>query len=179
MYCNKCGTKVEESDHYCRNCGTRLGITGGELLTTTVGEGNAQVGLPDGHDNAAKAGQAKAVDPPLVLEDWDFHFHAASSYEYFYRITLRLRNTQNKQIKLVDASVAFSDLLDQHMYGIQIPPDLTIAPGQRHTESGDYPVNEYINEQVRMKDMKKADIKAHLTVRRVVFSDNTILQVNP
>jgi hypothetical protein len=135
--------------------------------------------MPDELEKVVRVEQAKTAGPPLVLDDWDYQFFKGTLSQYFYAITLTLRNTETKQIKLVDASVAFSDLLDQHMYAIKISPDQTIAPGQRHTVLGDYPVNEFISDQLRMKDLKKADIKARLTVRRVVFSDNTVLEVKP
>lgn len=120
---------------------------------------------------------AKPGDVPLVLDDWDYKFVEGEFGQASYRITLRLRNAGEKQIKLVEASVQFTDLLDKSLYGITVSPDITIAPGKPQVEQGNYHINQFISAQSRMKDMKKADIKATLQVRRLVFSDNTVLQV--
>jgi hypothetical protein len=78
---------------------------------------------------------------------------------------------------LIDASVSFSDLLDQHVYGIKVSPDQTIQPGKTVEDTGNYRVNQFISEQMRMKDMKKEDIKIQLTVRKLVFTDHTVLEI--
>lgn len=152
MHCTKCGTSAQETDLYCSHCGNRLGLAGGEHLTASGREGNSKgsevvhVDMPDELEKVVRVEQAKRADPPLVLDDWEYRFFEGQFNQYYYAITLTLRDNETKQIKLVDASVAFSDLLDQHMYGIKISPDQTIAPGQRHTVLGDYPVNRFINE---------------------------------
>jgi hypothetical protein len=114
---------------------------------------------------------------PLILDDWDYRFCAGDYGQYYYWIAVKLRNASPKAIKLIDASICFFDLLDQFVYGIKVPPDVAIAPGDTHTRAGDYDVNRFISEQMRMKDMQKADIRAHLDVKNVVFSDNTILNL--
>ena len=121
---------------------------------------------------------AQANTSPLVLDDWSFQYKDSDDEKY-YVISLTLHNTGTKPIKLVDAGIEFSDLLDARLYGIKVSPDLTIGPGETYVDSGSYPINQFISDQMRMKDMKKADIKAILDVNRIVFSDNTILVVNP
>lgn len=125
---------------------------------------------------ATSTAQADAKATPLVLDDWDFSA-GDSDFGPYYNITLKLRNAGAKSIKLVDASVQFSDLLDDHLYGVKVTPDVSIAPGKTYIDKGQYRINRFINEQTRMRDMKKADIKATLLVRRVVFTDNTVLQI--
>lgn len=120
-------------------------------------------------------GDAKAA--PLILDDWDFSSAESDFGQKYYNITLNLRNAGTKQIKLIDASVEFKDLLDDDLYNIKISPDVTIEPGKTHVDKGQYGINQFIHSQGRMRGMKKADIKVTLVVRRVVFSDNTVLEV--
>ena len=53
MYCAKCGTKAQEVDVFCTNCGFRLKLTGGQNPAANGSAGSAQrppgadVGLPD------------------------------------------------------------------------------------------------------------------------------------
>ena len=70
------------------------------------------------------------------------------------------------------------DLLDDHLYGIKVTPDMTIGAGNVRTESGQYRLNQFMNKHHRMKNMNKADIKAKLQVERIVFTDNTVLKVS-
>lgn len=114
---------------------------------------------------------------PLVLDDWDYRFCTGDHGQYYYSISVKLRNASPKTIKLIDASICFFDLLDRFVYGIKVSPDVAIAPGDTHTGAGDYDVNQFISEQMRMKDMQKADIRARLDVKNIVFSDNTILNL--
>jgi hypothetical protein len=122
---------------------------------------------------------AQGKPATLILDDWDFSSGDGDFGRSFYEITLKLRNAGTKPIKLVDASVQFADLLDSHLYGIKISPDLSLAAGGTHEDKGRYDINQFINEQTRMKGMKKADIKATLTVHRIVFTDNTVVSFDP
>jgi hypothetical protein len=118
-----------------------------------------------------------ATDVPLVLDGWDYRFVPGTSGQNSYYISVTLRNVSAKGIKLVDASVQFTDLLNQSLYGIAVGPDLVIPPGSQKIDAGEYHINQYMNQQLRMKDMAKDDVKAKLVVRRVVFSDNTIFEI--
>ena len=120
---------------------------------------------------------AALADVPLVLDDWDYHFVSGSGGNNYYHISITLRNMSTKGIKLIDASVQFTDLLDQHLYGIAVSPDTVIPPGAQKIDAGEYSINQFINAQTRMKDMAKGDVKAKLVVKRVVFSDNSIFQM--
>ena len=93
--------------------------------------------------------------------------------QHFYTITLNLKNNADKDIKLIDASVYFYDLQENQVFGIKVNPERSIPAGRVITEKGDYSVNEFSPEQVRMAQMKKEDIKATLVVQKLVFADNS------
>ena len=115
---------------------------------------------------------------PLVLNDWSFSHQNGEFNQSYYNITLQLKNNSKKTIKLVEGSVQFYDLLDDHLYGIKVTPDMKIGAGDLRTESGQYRLNQFMNKHHRMKNMKKSDIKAKLNVERIVFTDNTVLKVS-
>jgi hypothetical protein len=119
---------------------------------------------------------ADGSEASLCLDDWDYQYSEHDSGHY-YSIRLKLRNTGTRHIKLLDASVSFADLLDQSLYGINISPDVAIPPGTTYADEGEYRINQFNNEQLRMKNLSKSDIKAVLRVRRIVFSDNSVLQL--
>lgn len=111
---------------------------------------------------------------PLELLGWDFKPRSGENGSTYYTITVTLKNSSLKAIKLVDAGITFSDLLDAHIFGIRLSPDVKILPGKTHIDKGDYRVNRFSNEQGRMKDMNKADIKVSLDLRKIVFTDNSV-----
>jgi hypothetical protein len=81
---------------------------------------------------------------PLELVSW-------SEYsQHFYTITLNLKNNADKDIKLIDASVYFYDLQENQVFGIKVNPERSIPAGQVIAEKGDYRVNEFSPEQVRI-----------------------------
>ena len=127
---------------------------------------------------ALAGGRLDSGKSPLVLDDWSFSHQTGEFNQSYYNITLKLKNTSSKTIKLIEGSVQFYDLLDDHLYGIKVTPDMTIGAGNVRTESGQYRLNQFMNKHHRMKNMNKADIKAKLQVERIVFTDNTVLKVS-
>ena len=111
----------------------------------------------------------------LALGAWSYEFQKGK-FGPTYSITYNLKNSYKKGIKLMDASIQFSDLLGEHLYGIKVEPDLKIAPGSNVKEEGTYDVNRFMSEQMRMSKMDKKDVIAKLVVRKIVFDDNTVLE---
>src|SRR6266576_7326173 len=111
---------------------------------------------------------AAQTKSPLELVSWSGEYS-----QHFYTIMLNLKNNADKDIKLIDASVYFYDLQENQVFGIKVNPERSIPAGQVIAEKGDYSVNEFSPEQVRMAQMKKEDIKATLVVQKLVFADNS------
>ena len=118
--------------------------------------------------------QVGETNAPLQLTSWEYRFVRGEYSQYHYNITVTLKNTSDKDIKLIDGTVQFVDLLGTRVYGIKISPDLHIPADKTVTDKGEYSVNQFIPEQARMAQMKKEDIKAALVVRRLVFADNSV-----
>ena len=116
---------------------------------------------------------------PLQLVSWDAQLSRGQYSDYNYKITIGLKNSANKDIKLIEASVQFTDLLGAHIYGIKVTPDHLIPAGHSITDSGEYHVNQFEPEQARLAQMKKEDIKGTLVVSKLVFTDNTIGEYAP
>jgi hypothetical protein len=116
---------------------------------------------------------------PLELVSWEAHLVKGEYSQYHYTITLMLKNNSDKDIKLIDASVQFSDLLGSQIYGIKVSPDHLIPAGKAVIDKNDYSVNQFMPEQARLAQMKKEDIKATLVVQKLVFTDNSIGEYSP
>src|SRR5256886_16618636 len=111
---------------------------------------------------------AAQTKSPLELVSWSGEYS-----QHFYTITLYLKNNADKDIKLIDASEYFYDLQENQVYGIKVNPERSIPAGQGIAEKGDYSVNEFSPEQVRMAQMKKEDIKARLAGQQLVLGDKS------
>ena len=122
---------------------------------------------------------ASASKSPLELLAWDAHLvRGEDSYDR-YEISLTIRNNSDKDIKFMDATVQFADLLGSHIYDIKINPDHLVPAGQNVTDIGRYPINQSMPEQARLGQMKKDDLKVTLIVSKVVFTDNSIGEYAP
>jgi len=89
---------------------------------------------------AASPSPAVETKAPLEVVSWDAHLGRGEYSQYHYTITLTLKNNSDKDIKLIDASVQFSDLLGSQIYAIKVAPDHLIPAGKAVTEKGDYSV---------------------------------------
>ena len=119
--------------------------------------------------------KAQATNLALTLSEWTYAYKQEMASEY-YRINYTLTNTYQKDIKLIDASIQFQDLLGEHLYGIKINPDLKIISGKSLKDGGSYRINRFISKQMRMKNIAKEDILATLVIKKIVFTDNSILE---
>ncbi|TXT21948.1 MAG: hypothetical protein FD138_3896 [Planctomycetota bacterium] len=155
-----------------------------ELVVRIAGleERVAKLEAKDGQPNDPRklknveAEPGKQADNPLELVDWK-HSFVKGQFQNGYRISVTLKNTAKKRIKLMEAGVAFTDLLDEEIYVIRLQQDVDIDAGASTVISADYPINQFIPKHARLKDLKKEDIKAKFVVGRIVFTDNTILDL--
>jgi len=129
--------------------------------------------------NAASPPPAVETKSPLQLLSWDAHLNRGEYSNFTYKVALTLKNNSDKDIKLIDATVQFADLLGSRIYAIKVSPDQLISAGRTIAESGEYRVNQFEPEQARLAQMKKEDVKATLVVSKVVFTDNTIGEYSP
>jgi hypothetical protein len=113
-------------------------------------------------------------DAPLALVDWNFTFQTDQFNQPQYKITYTLKNKTDKAIKLNQSTIQFKDLLGERVYGIQVDHDLKIPAQKEVTDTGSYPANQFIPEQMRLKGMAKENVKAELIVTKAVFSDGSI-----
>jgi hypothetical protein len=134
--------------------------------------------LPIADDDATPNPSIKVAKPnsPLSLIAWSYTFEESNGSGN-YRIGFALQNNSPKGIKLVDGSLQFYDLLDEHLYGIALERDVKIDASSIYKDSGLYKINQFIADDLRMKKMDREDVKAKLRIRKVVFEDNEILDL--
>jgi hypothetical protein len=76
-----------------------------------------------------------------------------------------------------DKPLDFSDLVGEHIIGIRLNRDVKIEPGKEEVFRGDYRINQFINREIRLKDLAPEDVRAELQVKKIVFRDNTVLDL--
>jgi len=128
---------------------------------------------------AASPTPALTAKSPLELVAWDARLVRGEDSYYKYEISLTLKNNSDKDVKFIDATVQFADLLGSHMYDVKVNPDHLVTAGQSITDTGQYPINQLMPEQARLGQMKKEDVKATLVVSKIVFTDNSTGEYAP
>lgn len=119
---------------------------------------------------------ARTNEGGLTLSEWTYTYKRDSMSDY-YVINYALKNNYDKNIKLVYGSINFKDLLGKMVFGIAITSDLKIPSGETVKHGGPYLFNQFVNEQLIMKDMDKRDIVTEVVIRKLVFDDNTVLEM--
>ena len=114
----------------------------------------------------------------LILDRWSHDFVPGEFGNHLYRLGIRIKNGYDKQIKLIDGHCIYWDALGEVVYSATLQKDVVMKPGAIKEIGGDYPINQFIANQKRMKDMRREDLTATLHIRKIVFEDNTILDLS-
>jgi hypothetical protein len=113
------------------------------------------------------------TNAPLELVNWQYQYRPGKDeYQNRHVFSYVLKNRTEKAIKLVEGTIVFADLLGQ--MAIQLIPDVLVPAGNTDWCQGDWEVNHFEPNQQRLASLKHDDVKATLTVQKVVFSDNTV-----
>jgi hypothetical protein len=153
-------------------------MDGSLFLLMVVQNGPATVSLKDGMRffGSFQSTLAPSDDPPFQVASWSAKLGADRfNINHHYSITYTLKNQHKKGIKLIDASLHFSDLLGTIVYTIKLNQDVRIPAEGTSQSSGQWPINSFEPEQGRLARIPKDDVVTTLVIRRVVFDDNTIL----
>ena len=115
------------------------------------------------------------IDAPLELVSWQYHY-SPGKYEYQNRhvFSYVLKNRMERAIKLVEGTIVFTDLLGEKLMAIRLVPDVVVPAGNTDWCQGEWEVNQFEPNQQRLASLKHDDVKATLTIQKVVFSDNTV-----
>jgi hypothetical protein len=115
------------------------------------------------------------TNAPLELVNWQYHY-SPGKYEYQNRhvFSYVLKNRMEKAIKLVEGTIVFTDLLGEKLLAIRLIPDVVVPAGNTDWCQGEWEVNQFEPNQQRLASLKHDDVKATLTIQKIVFSDNTV-----
>ncbi len=117
-----------------------------------------------------KASMPKEQDIELVSWDNRFESNKYSNDSSVY-ITYTLKNNLNSDIKLIDGTLKFLDLLGENVYSIQLEKDVDLKAKKTLTvEAGPF------FGEARFEKLPKADKKPVLKIRKMVTTDNQIIE---
>jgi hypothetical protein len=114
-------------------------------------------------------------DAPLQLVRW---WHSLSHGQYAWDIKHEfgyiLKNRSNKQVKLVEGTLVFTDLLGERLMGIQLAKDVSYPAGVESSSSGLWDYDRFQPQEARLTTIRHDDVKATLTIEKVVYTDNSV-----
>ncbi len=113
----------------------------------------------------------------LSLEKWSHTYAVGKFDEPGYNLGIKIANGYYKPIKLIDGTCIYRDALGEAVFSAALQKDVKIPAGGSVEIGGFYTFNRFEDGKFRLKNMDKSDVTAHLQIRRIVFSDNTIIEV--
>jgi hypothetical protein len=81
-------------------------------------------------------------------------------------VTIDLKNTADKQIRMVKATAVFFDPFGERIANLAIDPDIVIPPNASHQEKGNW-------QAARLAKVRPTDVEAKLCVSAVLYEDGT------
>ncbi len=115
-----------------------------------------------------------ASSSKLLLKSWSLRPQPVK-FETYYALDIELLNNFDKAIKELDARVNFKNLLGGHLYSINLSPDSNIPAGGSLLDQGGRDNSRLLSHWHQMTKTNPQDVKAELVVRKIVFSDNSVL----
>lgn len=119
-----------------------------------------------------QASSVTSMTQKVTLVRWYFRT-VQIKYNTYYAIDIELKNSFDKDIAEIDARIDFKDSLGDHFYSITITPELDIPAGQIVVDEGKEENQRLVGKTHQMRNTN--NIQTELVVRRIVFTDNTIL----
>ncbi len=110
----------------------------------------------------------------LTMKRW-FYREENLKFTVQYAIDVELFNGFDKSIKEIDARVKFKNLFGGLLYTMTISSNLPIAPGSSMIDKGTLENGRLLGSGHQMRRLKNDEITAELTVRRIVFEDNSVV----
>lgn len=110
----------------------------------------------------------------LELEKWSYAYEKGS-FDEFYKIEYTLRNNYTKEIKSLDGGLYFQDLVGNPLYGIALTKDVKISSMNTSKFSDNYLIDQFKQEHYKMKHMDAKDVQVEMDLKKIVFTDNTVL----
>jgi len=133
-------------------------------------------GKPDKH-GVSKLPIAAASECLVRLSTWRFTTRGRDAAGVRgYHIFTTLENGYPKDIKLLDASITFADMFGDEMLTIELTREKHLPRGASAEHRGRYSAWSPTGKGNRMAHMKQENIVATLRVKKIMFTDNTVLE---
>ena len=84
-------------------------------------------------------------------------------------LTTTLAHTGDRAFKMIDGGVWFYDALGRDIIGVSLDPDLSLAPSETSTSTGNY----MRGTGERLASLATEDVVAVVCVRSILYSDGT------
>jgi hypothetical protein len=116
--------------------------------------------------------------PPFKLGAWSASLGSDQfNINHHYQIKYSLESKSTRKIKLIDAGLHFRDLLGNELFLIRLLQDVQLPAMGTIQQSGQWRMNQFTPGQDRLAKIPAKDVVTALVIRRVVFDDNTILDL--
>ena len=122
----------------------------------------------------------QALSHQLKITSCDFRFEA-SKFPHIFEwiiVSYTIYNGYDKTIKYLDASIHFCDKLEKSLVALEVKRDSTIYSKTRESNEGAYKFYYTHHDEAIFKRLPASEIISKIYVKKIVFSDDSILTVN-
>lgn len=148
-----------------------------------------QAGLSDLGFDASGATPAPTEDPKLVqmrnaisvgVLQKGFHEADPSNFDYQSGFTalLQYHNVGKRTVKAFKGVIEFRDQFGERITGFKVQYEEPLAPGQEREETGQWNFNQFMGEDVKLRDTPLSRLKVTWQPQSVIFSDGATLSAN-
>jgi hypothetical protein len=142
--------------------------------------GTRNPGAPPAAGRATSPAETEGKGQMLLnLTKWSASIKEEQHSVSYYAISYTLLNNYDKAIKQIDGSIKFFDLTGAQITEMKIRLDRysKIEPGKEASFKGFSGFNQSIDSEARLKDLVPEDVRTRLEVKRIMFLDNTIVDL--
>ena len=120
-----------------------------------------------------QAEQVNKID--LEITKKGFHKADIMAGDYQDQITMDLKftNKTDKNVKGVQGTITFYDIFDKEIKTLNIAYDKGIPAGQEKTWNSGTDYNQFMDEDIKLKDVELKDLKYKWEVKTIVYEDGS------
>lgn len=97
----------------------------------------------------------------------------SGQFQAYQTFSIALQNTGSKDLRAISGTLQFTDLLDEPVYGINVTIDDPIKAGSSITWDGRTEYNEFIERQVRFRNMTISNLKMTFAPKKALYADGS------
>lgn len=113
----------------------------------------------------------------LKLTKWSASVKEGQYSISYYVISYTLLNNYDQPVRAISGGIRFFDREGAQISALKFNQDIAIEAGKEASFKSYRPIDPSTDSEMRLKDLAPEDVRAELDLRKIVFRDNTIIDL--